>query len=55
MGGQVIEVALDFLLAHLAGVLLVIEEDELTYPVNIGLFSSVNEMFLLTGDSHLIK
>jgi hypothetical protein len=54
-GDLVIEVAFDFLLAHLAGLSLVIEEDELTYPVNIGLFSSVTEMLLPTGDSYLIK
>ncbi len=50
-----VEVAFDFLLAHLVGVALVTEEDELAYPVDIGLFSSVTEMFLPTGVSGLIK
>jgi hypothetical protein len=34
---------------------LVIEEDELAYPVDIGLFSSVTEVFLPTGSSDLVK
>jgi hypothetical protein len=51
----VVEVAFDFLLAYLGGVTLVIEEVELAYPVDIGLFSSVTEVFLPTGGSYLIK
>jgi hypothetical protein len=49
-GDQLIEVAFDFLRAHLAGMAFSIEEDELTYPVDIRLFSSVTEMLLSTGD-----
>jgi hypothetical protein len=48
-------VLFDFLLAHLVGVAFVIEEDELLYPVEIGLFSSMTEVFLPIGTSHLIK
>jgi hypothetical protein len=51
----VVEVAFNFLLAHLVGVAFVIEQDELTDPVDIGLFSSMTEVFLPTDDSHLIK
>jgi hypothetical protein len=51
----VIEIAFDFLLAHLIGMALPIEKDELAYPVDIRLFSSMTEMFLPTGDSDLIK
>ena len=54
-GSQVIEVAFDLLLAHLIGMAFVIEQDELTYPVDIRLFSSVTEMLLPAGDSDLIK
>ena len=54
-GSQVIKVAFDFLLAHLIGMALTIEEDERTYPVDIGLFRSMTEMFLLAGDSDMIK
>lgn len=50
-----VELAFDFLLAHLVGVALVIEEDELAYPVDISLFNSVTDMFLPTGESYLIK
>jgi hypothetical protein len=51
----VVEVAFDFLLTHIVGMALVIEQNELTDPVDIGLFSSMTEVFLPTGDSHLIK
>jgi hypothetical protein len=51
----VIEVAFDFMLTHLVGMTLVIEEDELTYPVDIGLFSSMTEVFLPTGGPDLVK
>jgi hypothetical protein len=51
----VIEVAFDLLFAHLIGMALPIEQDELAYPVYVCLFSSVTEMFLPTGDSDLIK
>jgi hypothetical protein len=54
-GGEVIEVAFAFLLAHLARMALSIKEDELMYPVDIRLFSSMIEMFLPTGDTYLIK
>ena len=43
------------LLAHLVGVALAIEVDELAYPVDIGLFSFVTEVSLPTGDSYLTK
>ncbi len=50
-----VEVAFDFLLTQLVGMALVIEQDELTDPVDIGLFSSMTEMFLPTGSSDLVK
>jgi len=37
----VIQEALDFVIAHHLGVLLVIEKDELTDPIEIGLLGSV--------------
>lgn len=50
-----VEVAFDFLLTQLVGMALVIEQDELTDPVDIGLFSFMTEMFLPTGSSDLVK
>ncbi len=50
-----IEIAFDFLLTHLIGVAFASEEDELTNPVDIRLFSSVTEMLLPTGVSDLVK
>lgn len=54
-GSQVVKVAFDFLFPHLIGVAFLIEEDELTYPVDVSLFGSVTEMLLPAGNSNQIK
>jgi hypothetical protein len=52
---QVIEIGFNFHLAHLIGVALVIEEYELTDPIDVGLFRFGTEVLLATDNSDLFE